>query len=239
MQLLQIAVQQGMIDEQQAEQLFQGFKSQDPQAMQALEQLAQQLQGGGGQPMAARLGAKLRKVMELNDKCPEGYEMAYMKVGGKMKKGCKKCGGGKMETGGKVSVADEYKNSKKPNAQNAAFNTIGKEQKRVEKKELGGLITPEVANAFRLRYGGKAKQLYKKGAKVKFGATPPPGQKKGNESNAGKNYVNPKGSVGATKPFKGNTPAVSAKASFSGYTYKGSVGARKLFKSNTPAVSAK
>ena len=65
------------------------------------------------QPISAKLGAKLKRVMELNDVCPEGYEMKVFKMGGKV---CKKCmeaqKGTKMPK--KQSAADEFKNSKKP-----------------------------------------------------------------------------------------------------------------------------
>jgi hypothetical protein len=61
----------------------------DQQAAQLAEmimQIANQMQGGA--PQSARNGAKLNYIKRLKGECPEGYEMAYFKAGGKV---CKKC----------------------------------------------------------------------------------------------------------------------------------------------------
>lgn len=53
---------------------------------QAYAQFVQEIQQQ--QVQAARLGAKLEYINRLNGKCPEGTELKYYKVGGKL---CKKC----------------------------------------------------------------------------------------------------------------------------------------------------
>jgi hypothetical protein len=71
----------------------------DQQAAQLAEmimQIANQMQGGA--PQSARNGAKLNYIRRLKGECPEGYEMAYFKAGGKVCKKCQKkvekaCGG--------------------------------------------------------------------------------------------------------------------------------------------------
>ena len=81
----------------------------DQQAGQLAEvimQVMNQMQGGapeqGGAPVVARNGAKLNYIKKLKGECPEGYEMAYFKAGGKVCKRCQKkieknCGGGKSK----------------------------------------------------------------------------------------------------------------------------------------------
>jgi len=74
----------------------------DPQAGQIAEMIMQimnQMQGSA--PQVARNGAKLNYIKKLKGECPEGYEMAYFKAGGKVCKKCQKvmknCGGGKSK----------------------------------------------------------------------------------------------------------------------------------------------
>ena len=74
----------GAKDQQQLEQVIQqlgedGLKQAYSQFLQEMQQ--QQVQ-------AAKFGAKLNYIRHLNDQCPDGTEMTYFKVGGKL---CKKC----------------------------------------------------------------------------------------------------------------------------------------------------
>lgn len=74
----------GAKSEQELEQVIQqlgedGLKKAYTQFMQELQQ--QQVQ-------AAKFGAKLNYIKRLNGQCPEGSELQYYKVGGKL---CKKC----------------------------------------------------------------------------------------------------------------------------------------------------
>lgn len=74
----------GAKDQQQLEQVIQqlgedGLKQAYSQFLQEMQQ--QQVQ-------AAKFGAKLNYIRRLNGQCPDGTEMTYFKVGGKL---CKKC----------------------------------------------------------------------------------------------------------------------------------------------------
>ena len=74
----------GAKDQQQLEQVIQqlgedGLKQAYSQFLQEIQQ--QQVQ-------AAKFGAKLNYIRHLNGQCPDGTEMTYFKVGGKL---CKKC----------------------------------------------------------------------------------------------------------------------------------------------------
>ena len=85
----------GAQNEQQLQQVIQqlgedGLKQAYAQFMQAMQQ--QQVQ-------AARFGAKLNYIKQLNGQCPDGMQMQYYKVGGRL---CKKCmqakqNGGELE----------------------------------------------------------------------------------------------------------------------------------------------
>lgn len=86
----------GAQNEQQLEQVIQqmgeqGIQQAYAEFMQAMQQ--QQVQ-------AAKFGAKLNYIRQLNGQCPEGMEMHYYKQGGRL---CKKCmqakqNGGELET---------------------------------------------------------------------------------------------------------------------------------------------
>ena len=82
---LQYLMQQtGAKDQQQLEQVIQqlgedGLKKAYSQFLQEMQQ--QQVQ-------AAKFGAKLNYIKRLNGQCPDGTEMQYFKVGGRL---CKKC----------------------------------------------------------------------------------------------------------------------------------------------------
>lgn len=96
-QIIQL-VQAAMGGDQQAsaqiQQIMQAAQQGDQQAAQLAEmimQIANQMQGGApeqSEAQIARNGAKLNYIKRLKGECPEGYEMAYFKAGGKV---CKKC----------------------------------------------------------------------------------------------------------------------------------------------------
>ena len=140
------------------------------------------------EPMSAKLGAKLRRVMELNGVCPDGYEMKVFKRGGKV---CKQCmeaqKGTKLQ---KQTPAQEFKNSKKPISKKTddwdtydgdetgplSYNQNKKDddkrwnekkkvvktttsKKPIKKNYLGGIITNEAVESF--------SKLLKKGGSIK------------------------------------------------------------------------
>lgn len=106
--LVQAAAQGDQQAQQTIQQIQEAAQQGDPQAQQILsliQQIIQGMQGGeestpmqeGVAPEAsagmapaqmARHGAKLRYLNRLKGNCPDGYEMKYFKVGGKV---CKKC----------------------------------------------------------------------------------------------------------------------------------------------------
>lgn len=101
-QLVQAAMQGDQQATAQIQQIMQAAQQGDPQAGQIAEMIMQVMnQMQGGAPQAARNGAKLNYIKRLKGECPEGYEMAYFKAGGKVCKKCQKvmknCGGGKSK----------------------------------------------------------------------------------------------------------------------------------------------
>ena len=98
-QLVQAAMQGDQQATAQIQQIMQAAQQGDQQAGQIAEMIMQimnQMQGGA--PQVARNGAKLNYIKKLKGECPEGYEMAYFKAGGKVCKKCQKkvekaCGG--------------------------------------------------------------------------------------------------------------------------------------------------
>ena len=72
----------------------------------------EQMWNANEQPISAKLGAKLTKVMELNGKCPEGFEMKVFKMGGKVCKKCMEAQKGAKVQAKKQTAAQEFKNSK-------------------------------------------------------------------------------------------------------------------------------
>lgn len=82
---LQYLMQQtGAKDQQQLEQVIQQLGEEG--LKQAYSQFLQEMQQQ--QVQAAKFGAKLNYIRRLNGQCPDGTEMTYFKVGGKL---CKKC----------------------------------------------------------------------------------------------------------------------------------------------------
>lgn len=115
--LIEDAAQQGI--QLQSEQDLQAYAQQlGEEGMKAkYQEFMQKMQGG----VMAKLGAKLEYIKKLKGVCPEGYEMTYYKVGGRICKSCQKkaemkCGGKtkKAEDGKKMNEVDKFKKRKKP-----------------------------------------------------------------------------------------------------------------------------
>ena len=88
-QLIQLLIQAGAAqDENSAMQLIQSASQGDAQAQQIIQDVV-----GQAQAQVARQGAKLNYLKRLKHICPEGEELTYYKVGGKVCKKCMKCGG--------------------------------------------------------------------------------------------------------------------------------------------------
>lgn len=114
---------------QQVIQLVRGAMSGDQQATQYIQQIMQAAQQGDEQAMQiaqmiqevaqsmrqeqvrqAKFGAKLNYIKRLKGLCPDGYDMAYFKKGGKVCKQCiKKNQQGNTMNG---SVVDQFKSAK-------------------------------------------------------------------------------------------------------------------------------
>lgn len=129
---LQKIIQAADQGNEQAVQYIQQVVSEDPNVIQPLTQIAQQMGANNVVAMlqnltqSAKFGAKLNYIKRLNGICPEGYEMQLFKAGGRV---CKKCmKKAKMEQGGTApqSVVDAYKCGRK-----------------MKKKRAGGNIEPE------------------------------------------------------------------------------------------------
>ena len=74
------------------------------------QEFMQKMQGG----TMAKLGAKLEYIKKLKGVCPEGYEMSYYKVGGRICKACQKMH--KMEAaqkGKKLNAVQQFKKDMK------------------------------------------------------------------------------------------------------------------------------
>lgn len=81
-------VQAAMSGDQQANQYIQQIMQAAQQGDQQAAQLAQMIQQVAQQVKSAKNGSKLNYLKRLRGICPEGEEMKYYKVGGKV---CKKC----------------------------------------------------------------------------------------------------------------------------------------------------
>lgn len=84
------------------------------------QEFIQKMQGGA----MAKLGAKLQYYKKLKGICPEGYEMTYFKVGGKI---CKSCQKKQMEKGGKaqkkLNAVQKFKQERKTINSNDTIHT--------------------------------------------------------------------------------------------------------------------
>ena len=113
--------------------------------------------------ISAKLGAKLNYIKRLNNRCPEGYEIKYFKVGGEL---CAKC----MKQGalpvaahkkGGSTVIDNIKRDIEEK------KCGGKAKKKTSKKQTGGAVTSNIYSAKcgakieSDKCGGKAKKKTK------------------------------------------------------------------------------
>lgn len=140
-QLVQAAMQGDQQATQQIQNIMQAAQQGDTQAQQIaqmIQQVAQQMQQQ--QVQAARFGAKLNYIKQLNGQCPDGYEMKYYKEGGQL---CKRCA--KKQNGGEVT-------EQAPSNPTQTFKQTmsAKYGKKMKKKEEGGPIESE-------KCGGKPK----------------------------------------------------------------------------------
>ena len=90
----------------------------------------------------AEKGAKLNYIKQLRGECPEGYEMQYYRVGGKV---CKKCMKKKCEEGGNVPTdpIDSFKCGRKTKkCEQGGTIDFAKCGKKMKKKEEGGSFVP-------------------------------------------------------------------------------------------------
>lgn len=106
----------------------------------AYQQFMQEIQQA--QVQQAKFGAKLNYIKQLNGICPEGTEMQYYKVGGRL---CKKCMQ-KKQDGGYVedtNPIDAFKCGRKVKKQKKALGgTVDQIKcgKKLKKKALGGTV---------------------------------------------------------------------------------------------------
>lgn len=103
-----IAEKTGAKDEKQLEEIIQnlgeeGLKEAYADFMKEIQQ---------AQVQAAKFGAKLNYIKKLNGICPEGQELRYFKIGGKL---CKKCMAKQLKNGSKVkeNPIEEFKRSRR------------------------------------------------------------------------------------------------------------------------------
>lgn len=104
-QVRQLA-QQGDEIAAQAVSIFEAASQNDPKASQIVAQVEQMIDSQNNSNMYyAKNGAKLNYLRQLSGQCPEGYEITYLKSGGKgFIKRCKKC-----EEGNRMSAVEEFK----------------------------------------------------------------------------------------------------------------------------------
>lgn len=93
MALVQAAMQGDQEAQSTIQQIQQAAQQGDQQASQMLQMIQGVMQQMQGQAQMAKRGAKLNYINRLKGNCPEGYQMNYFKVGGKV---CRQCQ--KMET---------------------------------------------------------------------------------------------------------------------------------------------
>lgn len=143
-QIVQL-VQAAMSGDQQAAQQIQNIMQAAQQGDQQAAQIAQMIQAVAQQMQqqqvrAARFGAKLNYIKQLNGQCPEGYEMNYYKEGGQL---CKRCM--KKQNGGEMA-------EKTPTNPTQQFKQVASAKcgKKMKKKEEGGSVEVE-------KCGGKPK----------------------------------------------------------------------------------
>ena len=160
-----LAQQTGAKSQQELEQVIQqmgenGLKQAYAQFMQAMQQ--QQVQ-------AAKFGAKLNYIKQLNGQCPQGMEMHYYKEGGRL---CKKCmqakqNGRELETPSNPIDAFKCGRKIKKNQQDEKLHQIKSKApySKVTKHQKGGSFEQAFNNAYgKQRYftwNGKVYAAYK------------------------------------------------------------------------------
>lgn len=147
-QLVQAAMQGNKKAQQRVQQIMQAAQQGDQQAAQIaqmIQAVAKQIQNQ--QVQAAKFGAKLNYIRQLNGKCPDGYEMQYFKQGGQI---CKKCiKKAMMEDGGTTPQNPVYafkcgrKMKKKACGGSVEKDKCGSKMKKktkISKNQQGGTI---------------------------------------------------------------------------------------------------
>lgn len=108
--LIQDAAQQGI--QLQSEQDLQNYAQQlGEEGIRAkYQEFMQKMQGG----VMAKLGTKLDYIKKLKGICPEGYELTYFKVGGRICKSCQKKHHTELaQEGKKLNAIEQFKKKKK------------------------------------------------------------------------------------------------------------------------------
>lgn len=143
------------------------------QVAQMIQQVAQQMQQQ--QVRAAKFGAKLNYIRQLNGNCPEGYKIEYYREGGQL---CKRCMKIQQEggTAQPTSLVDQFRvesakcgrkmkkaacGSKVEKDKCGSKVEMDKCGKKMKKKEEGGAIQSE-------KCGGKPKLKKKASCGTKF-----------------------------------------------------------------------
>lgn len=93
--------------------------------------------------ISAKLGAKLNYIKRLNNRCPEGYEIKYFKVGGELCAKCMKQGAlpvAAHKKGGSTVIDNIKKDIEEKKCG-------GKAKKKTSKKQTGGAVTSNVYSA--------------------------------------------------------------------------------------------
>lgn len=134
-QLVQAAMSGDQQANQQIQQIMQAAQQGDQQAMQIaqmIQQVAQAMQQQ--QVQAAKFGAKLNYIRQLNGTCPEGYRVEYFKSGGAL---CKRCAkvhqeGGDMQP---LTLTEQFRIES------------AKCGKKMKKKACGGSVKKEACGS--------------------------------------------------------------------------------------------
>lgn len=104
-------VQAAMAGDQQAAQQINEIEQAADQGDEQAKQIVTLIQQVAQQVQSAKFGAKLNYIKSLRGMCPEGTEMKYYKVGGKV---CKKCMAKQaLQQGGDLDPIEAYKCGRK------------------------------------------------------------------------------------------------------------------------------
>lgn len=152
-QLVQAAMQGNKNAQQRVQQIMQAAQQGDQQAAQIaqmIQAVAKQIQNQ--QVQAAKFGAKLNYIRQLNGKCPDGYEMQYFKQGGQI---CKKCiNKAMMEDGGTTpqNPVDAFKCGRKMKKK-ACGGSVEKDKCGSKMKKKTKISKEQQGNKIDFRYG--------------------------------------------------------------------------------------